>query len=203
MPISTFARRKDIPNPNALNGVMLLSGVLPNDSYIAGVPKNIFKGGNFVGNVGLGLDTLLSFTLPAKSLKSDLDLLHFWLGGAFGVNDDDKRIQISFGGNILLNTGTQDLDNVGWFLEGIIIRLSNTQFNFILNANLGQIVVTSAAVVSSPGAIVTARTGNIISLSGGTTFNGNDQILLLEAESATATDNNIIWNVGKIELTRF
>ena len=177
-------------------------GSLPNDLYLSNVPKSILRSSAKTGNVGTGLNTLRSYSLPAGSMASNDDLLHFWLGGLFGINDDNKRIQLSFGGNLLFNFGSNDHDDFGWFTEGIIVRLSNTTFNFITNNVHGQIVSDSTPTTSSPGGVVTARGGDVFTLSGGTTFSGNNQTLLLEAESATATNDNIIHNIAKIELTR-
>ena len=200
------ARYKDLPNLTPMFGNIGKSwnNPLPNDLYIKGVPKNIFKETNFTGNVGTGLDTLRTFTFPAGSFRLDQqDYFQARVGGGFLANDDNKRVQLSFGGNILLNTGSLDVDNFGYYWDLVIMRLTNTTFNYILGCNLGQIVADSAAVVTSVGSLHTARTGNIVTLSGGTTFDGNAQVLLLEAESSTATNNNIINNIWVGELTRF
>lgn len=200
-----FITRDELPNLTHIFGNVGQSwnNALPNDLFIKGVPKNILNSSTKTGNVGTGLDPLRSFSLLAGSLRANNDLLHFWFGGAFGINNDDKRLQVSFGGNVLLNTGQLDLDNHGWFLEGIIIRLSDTTFNFILNSNLGQILSDSVPVLSSTGSLVTARTGNAVTLSGATTFSGSNQTLLIEAESFVAVNDNITHDIAKIELTRF
>lgn len=190
-----------------LTGVYRLGGLFPDDGYIAGVPKNIFRETNFVGNIGTGLDTLRSFTFPPKSFKIDQqDYIKVLIGGGFANNDDNKRIQVSFGGNVLFNTGSLDLDDFGYFYYLVVFRLGNTIFNWGLNYNLGQFVSDSGTPpvnTTSPGSTLGARNGNIFTLSGGTTFDGNSQTLLLEAESATATDNNIINNIWIGEMVRF
>ena len=205
---SSFVQYKDLPNTQSMFGNIGNSwnNPLPNDLYIKGVPKNVFSGGSFIGNVGLGLDTLLSLVFPANSLKNNLDLFKASFGGGFsagGSNDDNKRIQLGFGGVILFNSGLCDLDSFGWWLDLLLVRLSNTQFNYTINVNFGQVVIDSAPTLSSStGSLITGRNGNIITLSGSTTFSGNNQTLLLEAESAAAVDNNIFVNTWDVELTR-
>lgn len=202
----SYIRFKDLPNFQSMFGNIGNSwnNPLPNDLYIKGVPKNVFRLTNFVGNVGTGLDTLLSFIFPAKSLKlNELDHFRCTLAGGFLNNDDNKRIQVSFGGNILYNSGLADLDDFGFWLDFIIFRLSNTNFNFGMQVSEGQVVADSTPTLFSPGGIYSARNGNILTLSGGSTFNGNAQTLLLEAESSTATNNNIIVNIASVELIRF
>lgn len=204
-----FAKKSDIPNYNSMFGNIGNSwdNPLPNDLYIKGVPKTVVKLSNFVGNVGLGLDTLLSFTFPANTFRKDQsDYIKGVLAGGFGTNNDDKRIQLSFGGNVLFNTGLLDLDDFGYFLPFFIIRLSDTQFNFGLGAIESQFLCDSGTpptTFSSTGFLATARNGNIVTLSGGTTFSGSSQTFLFEAESAAAVNNNIILNAGHIDLIRF
>jgi hypothetical protein len=204
-----YITRAEIPNLTQLfgNAQNSWNNPLPDDLYIRRVPKNIFSGGAFVGNVGTGLDTLLSLVLPANTMRNDNEFFRGTFGGglsAGGTNDDDKRIQLSFGGNVLFNTGLIDLDQFGFWIDLLLHRRSNTTFNYTVNLNVGQLVFNSTpAVVTSPGSIITAREGNIITLSGGTTFTGNDQTILLEAESAAAVDNNIFVHNWSVELTRF
>jgi hypothetical protein len=203
---SRYVKRDELPNPQNLRGRIELAGNLPDDAYIVGVPKNVFRLTNFVGNVGTGLDTLLSFVFPARSLKANqLDHFRASFGLGFGSNDDNKRVQLSFAGNVLFNSSLLDIDLHGAWIDLIVFRLSNTTFNAGLVAILGQLDVTGdiVPILSSTGAEHTARNHNIITLSGGTSFDANDQTLLLEAESATATNNNIIVNIASVELTRF
>lgn len=197
---------KDLPNFQSMFGNIGNSwdNTLPNDLYIKGVPKNVFKETNFTGNVGLGLDTLRTFTFPANTFRRDqFDYLRVTAAGSFAANDDNKRIKLSFGGNELYNSGSADLDDFGYYIDLVIFRLSNTNFNAGMIIQEGQIVSDSAATVNSSGDITTARNNSIITLSGGSTFSGSSQTLLLEAESETATNNNIINNIWVGELVRF
>lgn len=178
-----------------------LGGLLPNDGYITGVPKTLVSGGNFVGNVGTGLQTLFSFTFPAKSFKTDQqDCFHAILGGGFAANDDDKRLQLSFGGNVLGNTGLTDIDNFGFWIELIGVRLSPTLMNIITLFTFGLIASNSTPTLSSTGGQISPIDNNILTVNNMDTLSNE---LRLEGESATATNNNVICNVKNVQLTRF
>ena len=184
-----------------LTGRFLFGGVFPTDGYIAGVPKNVFRETNSVGNIGTGLDTLRSFTFPPKSFKIDQqDYFKFLIGGGFGSNDDDKRIQLEFGGNVIANTTLLDLDSNGYFWTGCIFRLSVTQVNIIISALSGNTRIDSLGAISSSGSEMKMHSHNILTVNNMDT-NNND--FVLKAESATATDNNIINNIWIGEMVRF
>ena len=202
----SFVKYKDLPNFTSIFGNLGQSwnNPLPNDLYIKGVPKVIFSGGNFAGNNGTGLDTVLTFPFPARSIRANGDIFRATLGLGFASNDDDKRIQISFGipaaETVLINTGVADFDSRGCHIDLVAHRLSSTQVNISVGMVAGAIAVTSGSVVTSTGARTDAMNFNVQTVNNMDTLINN---LLLQVESATATNNNIIWNVGLIELTRF
>src|SRR5262245_7676029 len=49
--------------------------------------RTIHRNMTAVGNLGAGLDSLHSFTLPLASLKTDGDYLRAWLSGEFATNE--------------------------------------------------------------------------------------------------------------------
>ena len=177
-----------------------LGGQLPNDGYISGVPKCVFRGGNFAGNVGAGLQALFSFNFPAKSFKSDLDSFRAILGGAFAANDDNKRIALGFGPNTVFDTGLFDIDGFGFHIEVVGVRLDPTHINLSIMALMGHSSASSAAYLPTAGSLHFCVNNNILAV---TDMDTTGNALLLTGESATATNNNVIWNVGFIELTRF
>lgn len=197
-------RFKDLPNFNSIFGNIGNSWTnpLPKDLFIKGVPKNILNSFTNIGNQGTGLDTLRSFTFPAKSLAKNGDLFHAYLGGFFAGNDDNKRIQLSFGGSVLINTALIDIDGLGFLIDLLIIREDATHVTSVLGAGLAQVEATSAPALTANtiGTLISYRNSDFIAVSD---MDANSNILLLEAESATATNDNIVHNIAKIELTRF
>jgi hypothetical protein len=196
-----FVKYKDLPNLTSMFGNLGNSwnNALPNDLYIRGVPKNILSSSTLTNNNGTGLDPLRTFTFPAKSLKSNGDLFHAWLAGVVASNDDNKRLQLSFGGTVLFNSGLFDFDGGGWQLELLLIRVDATHVNSLILSATGFFAIDSTLALASAGVQYNLGNANSLTVNNMDT-NSND--LLLECESATAS-TNIFHNVAKIELTRF
>src|SRR5688572_5505813 len=173
-----FVKYKDLPNLTQMFGNLGNSwnNPLPNDLYIKGVPKNVLSGGNFVGNVGTGLDTLRSFTFPAKSLRAVNDSFKALLGGGFGTNDDNKRIQLTFGGVLLFDTTLLDFDGQGWRWELTVVRLSTTLINACLSMSTGNFRIDSGGAISSSGGQQITVNHNVIAINN---MDTNSNILLL------------------------
>lgn len=192
---------KDLPNLTPMFGNLGNSwnNPLPNDLYIKNVPKSIFRGGNFVGNNGTGLDTVLTVPFPAKSLKSTDDLFRATIGGGVLSNDDNKRVRLEFGGVVLYESGSLDIDAFGFFLDLLVVRRSNVLINAILCIAEGQVLSDSTPTLTSTGGIIATRSNNLSTVNNMDTQN-NDLVLLVE--SSSATNNNVFWNVCNIELTR-
>lgn len=90
-----------------------------------------------VTNITTGLDLLHSFTLPAGTLANDGDMLWVRYGGTFGVNDNDKRIRIEFGGQLVSTTGGFDQDTGNWVYDILYTRTSPTTVKFPLILHWG------------------------------------------------------------------
>jgi hypothetical protein len=182
-----------------LTGRYRLGGVFPNDGYIAGVPKCILSSAALTNNNGTGLDILRTVTFPAKSLSSDGDSFHAWLAGVVASNDDQKRLQISFGGTVLFNSGLFDFDGGGWQIELLLIRVDPTHVNSLVLSATGFFAIDSSLALASAGVQYNLGNANSLVVNNMDT-SSND--LLLECESGTV-NTNIFHNLAKIELTRF
>lgn len=163
-------------------------------------PRCIHRNTSTVGNVGVGLDTLHTFSLPAGSLAVNGDYLNVWYGGDFATNDNDKRLTFSFGGTGYEDTGARDLDvNVGWTFMARIIRLSSTSVlvSHLLCANLMGVTGADVLVGFATGAYSFARNTPITGLAD---LGANATTMLVQGE-ATANDD-VFQNLSIIELTQ-
>lgn len=147
-----------------------------------------------VGNITTGLDTLHSFTLVANSLANNGDYLKVRYGGTFATNDNDKRIQISFGGQVVDNTALFDQDGGVWDYDLTFVRFTATQVKITGTKSWGSI--------SRDGAGTAAGNANISTIFTAITvpdLSSNSMIMLVEAE-ATAT-NDVQQGLSVIELS--
>lgn len=181
---------------------IVLGGVLPNDGFITGVPKNIHKKfleADKVGNIGGGTDDLQTFTLPAKSLRNNGDMLTVRYAGSFATNDNDKRIQILVDGQVIEDFGAFDFDTGEWVSWMHHIRETSTIIRTDYMAMYGTALVINDSVFSS-------ATQDIIYLPRvrRTTISNMDttDIILKVTGTATANDD-IVQSMSWIDLTRF
>lgn len=182
-----------------------LGGILPNDGYITGVPKVIFRDQSTTkltngGNVGGGLDTLFVYTLPAGSLKSDGDILDFWFAGKYAANDNDKRIAAGWGPATIEDTGLRDIDDLGWILAGRISRVSSTSCIVHHGMQGGVWGADSAQVLVAfnNGAIAFTKSSVVTGMSD---LGSNNHSLVVTAEGTA--DDDIVIRQAIVTLTRF
>lgn len=87
-------------------------------------PRMVLKvNSTAVGNVGTGEDDLITYSVPANTLRTDGQYLRFEMAGTFAATGNDKRVRIKFGSTTLLDTdaiATSDLG--GWIARGTILR---------------------------------------------------------------------------------
>lgn len=182
-----------------LTGRYQLGGVFPNDGYISGTPKNVCSDFG-TGNVGTGLDALFTFSFPATSLRKNKDNFRAFLCGAFGSNDDNKRLTVDFGGTNLVDTGLVDIDGFGYLVTVFGIRVDSTHINLETTIMMGNVNIDSAGGIASAGMKVISANANFLAVNDMDT-NSND--LVLKGESATATNDNVTCNIAIIDLVRF
>lgn len=198
---SRYVKRDELPNPKKLRGAIQLAGTsLPNDSFIIGVPKNVFVGGG-AGNVGLGLDVLFTFPFPAKSFNKNGANFRIVAAGAFGSNDDNKRIAVGFDAATLMDTGLVDIDAWGWLLTLYGWRVDATHVSIETTIIMGNVNIDSAGGAVSNGAKIFSTNTNFLTVNNMDT--GADIGFLITGESAAAVDNNVTCNIVLIDLVRF
>jgi hypothetical protein len=79
-----------------------------------------------VGNVGTGEDNLISYTLPASSLATNLDRIIGRVSGTFASNANNKRIRLYFGTTVIFDTTALALNGGNWVADFEVIRVSAT-----------------------------------------------------------------------------
>lgn len=158
-------------------------------------PRCIHRDTSTVGNVGVGLDNLHSFSLPANSLATNGDWLRVTYAGNLATNDNNKRLVTSLDAQTVEDTGLIDIDQGWWRVEGTYTRLSATSVfaeQHIVFGFLSQLDGTAAQSGSSQRHI--ARNGTLTV----SNLTSNAVTVLVQAE-ATA-NNDVTQNLSIIEL---
>lgn len=148
-----------------------------------------------VGNVGVGLDSLHSFSIPANTLASDGDWLHIRYAGKFATNDNDKRIQVSIDGQSIHNTGAFDQDSGLWVYDLDIFRLSAISVRAAVSLYWNFITRDGGGIMGGNGLFATEDKDLPVA-----NLNSNAVTLLVQGEAIA--DNDIVQNVSHIKYYR-
>jgi hypothetical protein len=79
-----------------------------------------------VSNIGAGIDDLITYTMPANTMRYDGDYLEIEAWGVFAANANNKTVTLNFGGQIIYTTAANIANSGTWSLKGKIIRISPT-----------------------------------------------------------------------------
>lgn len=170
--------------------------VLKSNGFIVGYPKCVGVDISTPGNVGTGLDSLHSFSLPAASLAANNDWVRWTAGGKFGANDDNKRLVVTFDSQSMEDTGLIDIDGQDWKFMSTLIRLSSTSVIHNTALWLGFLQFDSAGASAGTGGRFISRS-TVLTVAN---LNSNNLTMLVQAESATATNDNITQNQTIVEV---
>lgn len=158
-------------------------------------PRCIHRNITGTGNVGTGLDSLHSFSLPANSLATNGDWVRFTYSGAFATNDNDKRIRVSIDNQTLEDPGLFDFDAGLWRVTGEYVRTTATTVRGICLTTFGEALVMDEGVVAgTPDIIYVVRDTSLTVAN----LNSNAVTMLVQAEG-TANDD-IVQTISVIEL---
>jgi hypothetical protein len=195
---SRWVRREELPNPKLLRGAIKLSGTLPNDAYIIGVPKNIHQDRSLV-QAGASLVVLHTFTLPAGSLKADNDFLDIIYAGGFAANNNTKNITLRANGNVVHSFGLFPINSAGWTYYVRYIRVSATSI-VTVSMNIAGVINRDAATAAMSGSGTHFQLiGNV-----GTTvqnLNTNNNVIDVQGQGTAA--NDVSQSYSSIAITRF
>lgn len=201
----SFVKYKDLPNLTTMFGNLGNSWTnpLPNDLYIRNVRKQI-KSIVTVNNGGAGaLVTMHTFTLPAKSLKTNGDVLYGTSAGTFGgPNDNDRAIQFFIDGQLFAGTGVVDIDNdnAGWEYLWEIKRLSSTSVIATSLSLFNAGLIDSAGTASTPGATGSLSQARVATLTALADLDTNDVVLNFQGQGGAVTD--VVQRYTNLELMR-
>jgi hypothetical protein len=150
-----------------------------------------------VGNVGAGTDTLHTFTLPANTLSADGDWIRFVYAGSFATNDNDKRIQILFDGQVFEDFGAFDFDAGIWVVGGDYSRVSPTSVRATSIGMYGEPLVMDEGVVSGTPDIIYLARNQLLTVSNLSTT----AVAMTVTGTATANDD-IVQNKSLLQYFR-
>lgn len=124
-----------------------------------------------VGNVGVGEDTLISYTMPANVLDSDLQHLEILAFGTVAANANNKEIKLKFGSTTVISTGSVAANSGSWEITARIIRVSSVSQKAITN-----IISDNSLIIDSVNYTTTSETtsNNIVISCTGEATNDND-----------------------------
>lgn len=175
--------------------------ILKSSGQFIGYPKCIHSSTVNTGNVGAGLDTIRTITIPANTLATDQDFIEFILSGVIAVNDNNKRFVLSFSGVTLLDTGLNDLDGFGFHFLCSITRLTATTIAFTIQTVLSGTVFDGAGAIVGAG---TASLGHLLRNNNATAIGGianmttNPSDIVLQAEAVA--DNDVVMTKSRVYL---
>lgn len=121
-----------------------------------------------VGNVGTGEDDLITYSVPANTLATNLDYIEFDMGGTFAANANTKRVRIKYGATTLFDTTGLIFNGVDWRAQGKIIRTGAATQKAICTFESATTLLTQIADYTTPaetlsGAVTLKATGEATS----------------------------------------
>jgi hypothetical protein len=128
-------------------------------------------------------------------LNTNGDWVRYTVGGAFAVNDNDKRVRILIDGQVIEDFGLFDFDTGEWLATMHIVRVSSTTVRVGYMAMFGEPLVLDEGVVSGTPDVIFLPRNRLLTVSN---LSSNAIVLKVEAE-ATANDD-VTQNLSVVEL---
>jgi hypothetical protein len=178
----------------ASNGDINLDGSNIVNIHSNGISRNIQKlqqNTNFsvtgVGNVGSGVDDLISLTLAASTMTVDGDRVIITGRGTFAANANNKQLRCLFNGTEIVTTGVIAHNGGSWESSVTVYRTgAATQIGFgTITVKTAAGVVTTYMSTGSPAPTATLTSSVIIKWTGEATSN-----------------NDIVQDAGFVEIVR-
>lgn len=149
-----------------------------------------------VGNVGAGLDTLHTFSVPSGTLATNGDYLHARYQGTFANTEDDKQTRVTLDGQVISTIAVViDIEAGDWSYDIYIIRTSATTVRASVNAIYVNLRKADGALVASPsgGFVFTQNTTATVS-------NMDSNALALTVLGEGTNTDDVVQNLSIIEL---
>lgn len=127
-------------------------------------PANLITNTTDVGNVGTGVDDLITYSIEAGKLAADGDYLEFTMTFDFAANANNKQITVVYGGTTIYASGAGAQNDGSMEIKGTIIRTgAATQRITFSQINNGTIFTDYADYITATetlsGAVVLKATG--------------------------------------------
>ncbi len=103
-----------------------------------------------VGNINAGVDTLITYTLPANILARDGYNLEIKAWGTFAANGNNKQLKLLFGGATLYDTGIVAVNNGTWMINATIVRTGTATQQAITTITSNNATVANSVTYSVP-----------------------------------------------------
>lgn len=120
-----------------------------------------------VGNVGTGVDDLISYSVPANTLTVDGDMLTVTAYGTFAANGNNKEVKLLFGATTLVTTGVTTQSGGSWWIEAVVVRDGATaqlaKATFVLSGGTAVLATCTQPAETLSGAVVLKCTGEATS----------------------------------------
>jgi hypothetical protein len=151
------------------------------------------------GNVGGGLDTLHSYTLPINSLASNGDYLKVRYAGTFATNDNDKRVNVTFGGQNVQADAVVDQDSGSWVIDIEYTRLTSTTVLASYTQDLGSILIASGGAVDAGRTAFFKPVTTVVTVAD---LAANTTAMVVLGESAGSATDDVVQRLSRIELVQ-
>lgn len=175
---------------------------ISSNGQIIGLPYVIHTNFTTVGNVGGGVDTLHTYTMPANTLAADGDFLEYEYSGQInnaGVNAKTFGNQVA--GTTIENGAGGTFANgglMGWRLFARVIRVSPVLLRCSTNSLVGFLSIDNAAALTVFG-IGFGAFNRFVDLA---VSNVTITPVVLNAIATGTSDNDIDQRASVIKLTR-
>jgi hypothetical protein len=97
-----------------------------------------------VGNIGIGEDTLITYSMNANTLVFNGNYLEILAWGITAPNANNKRIKLKIGSTILLDTGLIAANAASWFINTRLIRTAAS-----VEQSIASILSNSSLIIDS------------------------------------------------------
>lgn len=118
----SLAINKKISYRTNINGSLNTPNSLVTKSLTDSLYKTPLANITDVGNVGTGVDDLMSYTVPAGALDTDGKYLEFTAVVTFAANSNNKTVRVVYGSTELYNSSAQPQNGGTMVIRGTIIR---------------------------------------------------------------------------------
>lgn len=120
------------------------------------------------GNVGVGEDTLFTYTIPGGTMYTDGVAVKIRAWGKTASNANNKTLKIHFGSTVMYNSGALAANDRDWAIDATVVRVGATDQRFSVNG-----VYNAGVVISCSTTTQTLASDVIIKVTGEATSNND------------------------------